>query len=205
MLSLALTRWAQPIDAASADRMNPLVFAARGIVPVGYAALAFTLGVTVGLLLRRTVAAMAVTLLLIVGVQIASPLVVRQWLAQPVTTVSPLQMPKEYGISMSRDGGGMRLQIEPEQRGDWIVSSTVVTASGSEFRGPADTTQCGPEAPRDRETCPKWLDQQNLSHQVVFVPGSRYWNLQWREFGLLIGLTAVLAGFSLWWIRRRLA
>jgi branched-subunit amino acid ABC-type transport system permease component len=59
-------------------------------------------------------------------------------------------------------------------------------------------------APRDRETCPKWLQKQNLSLQVVSVPGSRFWSLQWREFGVLFALTAVLSLFSLWWIRRRL-
>jgi len=72
--------------------MNPLVFAARGIVPVGYAALAFVVGVTTGLLLRRTVAAMSVTLLVIASLQFAAPFVVRPWLAQPITTVSPLQV-----------------------------------------------------------------------------------------------------------------
>ncbi|MEH1164146.1 hypothetical protein V6V47_02020 [Micromonospora sp. CPCC 205539] len=204
VLSLMLSMWAQPIDGASADRMNPLVFAARGIVPVGYAALAFVVGVTTGLLLRRTLAAMAVTLLVIVSLQIAAPFVVRPWLAQPATTVSPLQVDGAYGISMSADTGRMTLHVEPERRGDWVVSSATITSTGAEFRGPADMTQCGPNAPRDRETCPRWLEEQNLSLKVTYVPGSKFWNLQWREVGVLFALTAVLSLFSLWWIRRRL-
>jgi hypothetical protein len=204
LLSLMLTVWAQPIDGASADRMNPLVFAARGIVPIGYATLAFVVGVTTGLLLRRTLAAMAVTLLVVVGLQVAAPFVVRPWLAQPVTTVSPLQVDGEYGISMSPDTGQMTLHVEPDRRGDWVVSSGTITSTGAEFRGPADMTQCGPEAPRDRETCPRWLEKQNLSLKVMYVPGSRFWSLQWRELGALFALTAVLSLFSLWWIRRRL-
>jgi hypothetical protein len=205
LLSLVLTAWARPIDGASADRMNPLVFAARGIVPIGYAALAFVVGVTTGLLLRRTLAAMAVTLVLIVGVQLAAPFVVRPWLAQPVTTVSPLKVDGNYGISMSPDTGEMTLHVEPDIRGDWIVSSTTITSTGAEFNGPADMTQCGPKALSDRATCPKWLEKQNLSLKVVHVPGSRFWSLQWREFGVLFALTAALSLFSLWWIRRRLA
>lgn len=43
-------------------RLHPLVFAARGIVPVGSAAFAFVLGATLGVLLRRTLPAMALTL-----------------------------------------------------------------------------------------------------------------------------------------------
>jgi hypothetical protein len=204
LLSLVLTVWAQPLDAASADRMNPLVFAARGILPAGWAVLAFVAGVTTGLLLRRTIAAMAVTLLLIIGLQIASPFLIRPWLAQPITVITPLDVNARYGLSMSPDTGEMTLQLEPERRGDWVVSTTVVTAAGGEFHGPADMTRCGPEAPRDRETCPAWLAEQNLSQKMTYVPGSAFWTLQWREFGLLIAVAAVLTGFSLRWIRRRL-
>ena len=204
LLSLTLSEWAQPIDGASADRMNPLVFAARGIVPVGYAVLAFVVGVTAGLLLRRTVAAMAVTLLVIVGLQIAMPFVVRPWLAQPVTTISPLRVEGNYGISMSPDTGEMTLNLQPEVRGDWVVSSTTITSTGAEFKGPADTTQCGPKALRDRDTCPAWLEKQNLRLKVLHVPGARFWSLQWREFGVLLALAALLSLVNLWWIRRRL-
>ncbi|WP_328472983.1 ABC transporter permease subunit [Actinoplanes sp. NBC_00393] len=204
LLSLMLSRWAQPIDAASADRLNPLVFSARGLVPVGYAALAFVLGVTVGLLLRRTLAAMAVTLLLVAGAQLAGPLVVRPWLAQPVTSTAPLEVDGHYGISLSPDTGEMQLHVEPDLRGVWILENTVVTSTGAKFTGPADMTQCGPEAPRDHETCPPWLTAQNLSQKLTYVPGEQFWPLQWREFGLLIALTAALSAFSLWWIRRRL-
>ncbi|AGZ46683.1 ABC transporter permease subunit [Actinoplanes friuliensis] len=204
LLSLMLTVWAQPIDGASADRMNPLVFAARGIVPIGYAALAFVVGATAGLLLRRSVAAMAVTLLVIVSIQVAMPFVVRPWLAQPVTTTAPLQVEGDFGISMNPDTREMTIEVEPDLRGDWIVSSTTLTSTGAEFKGPADLTQCGPDAPRDRETCPRWLEGQGLELEVVSVPASKFWTLQWREFGALFVLTAALALFSLWWIRRRL-
>ncbi|MEU7971832.1 ABC transporter permease subunit [Micromonospora sp. NPDC049089] len=204
LLSLVLTEWAQPIDGASADRMNPLVFAARGIVPIGYATLAFVVGVATGLLLRRTLAAMAVTLLVVVSLQIAAPFVVRPWLAQPVTTVSPLQFDGDYGISMSPDTGRMTVHVEPDRRGDWIVSSTTITSTGAEFTGPADMTQCGPRASGGREACQSWLGKQNLSLKVSYVPGSKFWDLQWREFGALFALTVALSLFSLWWVRRRL-
>ncbi|MFE9914455.1 ABC transporter permease subunit [Micromonospora sp. NPDC005553] len=204
LLSLVLTEWAQPIDGASADRMNPLVFAARGIVPIGYATLAFVVGVATGLLLRRTLAAMAVTLLVVVSLQIAAPFVVRPWLAQPVTTVSPLQFDGDYGISMSPDTGRMTIHVEPDRRGDWIVSSTTITSTGAEFTGPADMTQCGPRASGGREACQSWLGKQNLSLKVSYVPGSKFWDLQWLEFGALFALTVALSLFSLWWVRRRL-
>src|SRR5271166_6796027 len=59
LLSLIISWWAGPMDRAitltgnnqgSADfaRLDPLVFGARGIAPIGYAAFAFALGVVVG-------------------------------------------------------------------------------------------------------------------------------------------------------------
>jgi hypothetical protein len=66
LLSLMLTWWSGPVDTALAlksgnsisfIRVGPVLFAVRGIAPVGYAAFAFALGVTAGILIRRTVPA----------------------------------------------------------------------------------------------------------------------------------------------------
>ncbi|MEV4374149.1 hypothetical protein AB0J71_44345 [Nonomuraea sp. NPDC049637] len=62
LCSLAVTWWSAPLDRSAAPGfglMDPLVFGARGVVPMGYAAFAFVLGVTVGMLVRRTLPAMA--------------------------------------------------------------------------------------------------------------------------------------------------
>src|SRR3984885_741359 len=56
------------------SQFNPLAFVTHGITPLGYAAFAFTLGVTAGALIRRTVPAMAVTLAIFAALQIAMPL-----------------------------------------------------------------------------------------------------------------------------------
>src|SRR5688500_11786337 len=81
--SLAVTWWSGPIDKSAASnspgfpRMGPLLFDARGIAPIAYAAFAFALGVTIGRLARRTLPAMAITLVAFTVVQIAMPLLVR--------------------------------------------------------------------------------------------------------------------------------
>jgi hypothetical protein len=204
LVSLMLSRWAHQIDAATGDRITPLVFQARGIVPVGYAALAFVVGVTAGLLLRRTMMAMVVTLLVVAGLQIAMPLLVRPWLAQPVTTVSALDTTQRMGMSFSMDTKEIRLEPFQEIKNAWILSSSVITPAGKTFVGPADTTKCGPEAPNERQTCPGWLGAQHLSQKLTYVPDAKFWTVQWREFGLLMALAFALSGFSLWWIRRRL-
>jgi len=92
LLSLMVTWWSGPFDRIGAGRMDPSIFSERGIVPVGYAAFAFALGVTAGLLIRRTVPAMAVTLAVFAAVVSGFALRVRFHLLPPVRLVSALNM-----------------------------------------------------------------------------------------------------------------
>jgi len=96
-LSLMYGWWAAPIGQAARlapgasfpTGMGPfslLDFDAHGIVPLGYAAFAFTLGVTTGTFIRRSVPAMAVTLAVFAAVQVAMPLGIRPHLFPPVHT-----------------------------------------------------------------------------------------------------------------------
>src|ERR1017187_10339229 len=93
-----ITWWASPIDQAGGfpislgqlGRFSPQLFAARGITPIGYAAFAFALGVTAGVLIRRTVPAMAITLAVFAAVQIAMPIWIRPHLIAPVHAPSAL-------------------------------------------------------------------------------------------------------------------
>jgi len=67
LLSLLVGWWFSPIDRLNLNRMSPSVFGVRGITPIGYAAFAFALGVTLGVLVRRTVPAMALTIVGFLG------------------------------------------------------------------------------------------------------------------------------------------
>jgi ABC-type transport system involved in multi-copper enzyme maturation permease subunit len=73
LLSWAVTAWAHHIDHAKDDRITPLVYGARGIVPIGYAVFAVTLDLTLGMLIRRTVPAMAATLAVYVAAVLSMP------------------------------------------------------------------------------------------------------------------------------------
>jgi ABC-type transport system involved in multi-copper enzyme maturation permease subunit len=202
LLSLLLTRWAHLIDQAAGNRITPLIFPGRGLVPVGYAAAGFVIGVTLGLVLRRTVVAMAVTLMVVAGLQVVAPLVVRPWLAQPISTVTALNVGDLDGIGMNVETGDMHLRVQSSINGAWVLQNTVLGADGKSFVGPADLTKCGPRA--GFETCQEWLKSQNLQVRMAYVPGAKFWTVQWREFGLLVALTTLLSLFALWWIRRKL-
>lgn len=86
VLSLLVTWWAGPIDRVNLDRFTALMFSGRGVVPLGYAAFAFTLGASAGLLIRRTVPAMAATLAAFLAVQIFVPFAIRPHFVAPEHT-----------------------------------------------------------------------------------------------------------------------
>ncbi|GAB3877416.1 hypothetical protein GCM10029964_026490 [Kibdelosporangium lantanae] len=140
--SLVVGWWAAPIDdAASAGgpgffspRIMPQVFSARGIVPMGYALFAFVLGVTVGVLLRRTVAAMAVTLVVFIAVQVLFPAFVRPHLVPPVEQTVSVFSPN--GMSISYDSSGhVREIMVPEPNGVWMVANETIDHDGHAVSG----------------------------------------------------------------------
>jgi hypothetical protein len=129
LLSLMVTWWSSPLDRVNADPF-PL-FDERGIVPLGYAAFAFALGVTAGLLLRRTVPAMVATLVVFAGIRLAVTNWVRPYLFAPlrITAALPL-LPAGNGPTDLAAGNGptdLAAELKPT---DWIVSDQTVNAAG---------------------------------------------------------------------------
>jgi hypothetical protein len=200
LLSWAVTAWAQRPDSAAGDRVTPLVFGARGLVPIAYALFAFTLGVTAGMVVRRTVPAMAATLGVYAAAVAAMPLWLRTHLAPARHETPPLDMAKLDGLLIDRTG---RMLLEPEPvANSWMITNRAVTADGQVFTGPADPTRCGPEMPNG--SCADWVGTLGLRHEVVYHPDSQFWTLQLVESGIFVALAAALAAISFWWLRHRL-
>ncbi len=216
LFSLFLGWWASPIDHAAAigasggfqSRFFPLDFGTRGIVPIGYAAFAFALGVLVGLMIRRTIPAMGITLAVIAAVQIAFPLVVRPHLITPVRGTTALTAANIQGLGISPGSGGAgRIQTvfagPPSMPGAWIISNQVTASSGSTSLGTVpqacQSMQGGPQG------CFTALAQLNLKQLVVYQPANRYWSFQWIETGIYLTVAILLAWGCFWWVRRRLS
>ncbi len=90
LFSLMVTWWSSPLDKVHMDRLSAGAFGQRGIVPIAYAAFAFALGVTLGLLIRRTLPAIAATLVTFTAVRIVVTLWVRGHLIAPLTLTEKL-------------------------------------------------------------------------------------------------------------------
>jgi hypothetical protein len=208
LLSLMMSWWASPITQANAlnttrngssslNRLTPLLFGASGIAPVGYAAFAFALGVTAGVLIRRTLPAMAITLAVFAAVQIVVPNVIRPHLIAPLRSITVLNPAgiNQIGISEHHMTVGAGVNIP----GAWILSNTDIDTAGHPFTGPPTQACLTPNA----SSCSASIGRLHLRQVVTYQPASRYWVFQWYETAIFLAAALVLAGFCIWWIRRR--
>lgn len=209
--SLAVTWWSSPIDktAANFPKMAPLLFDTRGIVPIGYAAFAFALGVTVGMLVRRTVPAMAITLAVFVAVQIAMPLLARPHLLPPTRSTIEITESNLDDFTMGPDRR-IRVSAKPADTGSWVLSSHTVDASGHAVDSippsPSLSPSSRPCAPQQGlSPCLAEITRLGYRQQVTYQPSSRFWPFQWYETGIYTALTLGLAGFCFWRVRQSLS
>ena len=207
-LSLIITWWARPIDRADAlpglgqalpNRFVPLIFGARDISPIGYAIFAFVLGVTAGVLIRRTLPAMALTLAAVAAIQIVMPATVRPHLSPPAHTTTAfdpqlIQRIVIHGDSYMTVAGPVNIP------GAWIITNQTITPTGQPFTGPPPAACLTPT--NSEQPCYAALDQLHLRQRVTYQPANRYWTFQWYETAILLTLAAALAALSTWRIRR---
>jgi len=211
LLSLMTSWWAGPVDRAlplagghvgkglgAFGRLSPLLFGARGITPVGYAAFAFALGVTAGVLIRRTLPAMAVTVGSFVFVQIAWSNWIRSHLITPLANVVPITPAKINSLMISVHH--VRVTAAVNLPGAWILSRRAITPAGRTFTGPV------PRACHTQgiQACNAAIGRLHLKQIMTYQPASRFWQFQWYETAIFLAAALALAAFSFWWVRRRL-
>ena len=223
LLSLMVTWWYSPIDKVTANRFSPASFGLHGFVPAGYALFAFALGATTGLLFRRTLPAMAVTL---VGFIVARFVVagwIRPHFMTPVTKSFGIDPNGAVGFSASPGGSLQFMAGPPNVPNALVVSDSVVNNADQspsaaflqkacpglnqpppDIRGSQAHAAVTANGQRAFQQCITTISTKY--HQVVtYQPGSRFWAFQTYETLLFVALSAALAGFCVWWVRRRLS
>ena len=200
LVSWAASSWSARIDTVQNYRITPMIYGARGIVPIGYALFAFMLGATMGLLLRRATPAMAATLAVYVGAVTSMALWIRAHLSPVLHAVSPLDINQIRGFGIS-DNGVMEVVGGALPNKAWVLTNTTVTTAGQPFVGPASHQYCsnpnqGPHA------CLNWVASLGLRQDITYQPASHFWPLQWTETGIFVALALLLAGFCFWRIGR---
>ncbi|WP_131739974.1 ABC transporter permease subunit [Actinomadura roseirufa] len=209
----ALLTWAaHPVDEASANRFDTILFGARNIAPAAYALFAVTLGTVVGLVVRRAVPAIAVTMAAFIAVQFLVPTMVRPHLVPPKTTTMAMPADAVNRVrSLGSIGGGAVVGgvTLPDEPGAWISgTSALLTADGRPL-GEGRFNACLNSPPKtgaggrfgDTAVC---LGELDLHIEITYQPGDRYWTFQCLEAGFYLLLSGLLAAFGLWRVRHRL-
>jgi hypothetical protein len=212
LFSLMVTWSASPIDTANMNRLLPAVFSERGIAPIGYAVFAVALGVTAGMLIRRTVPAMAVTLAVFTAVQFAMR-AIRPHLIAPVHLISAITAVSGVQLFLPPGSSTAGTTLIPGAPGNlpgaWILSTQTINAAGHIVSGvPLSATgalsvaTCGGGSQYPSHACFAELAKRGYRQLVTYQPAGRFWAFQWYETAIFVALALALAGFCFWWIRR---
>ena len=223
LLSLVVTWWASPLDRAGMNVFGS--FDERGIVPVGYAAFGFVLGVAAGALVRRTLLAMFMTLVVFIAVRIAFRTWARPVLFPQLTRSLPLN-PATTGYGQqgflpfaSLLPGPALEPAPPDIPNAWFTAIGIVNRDGGALTASELARTCPGiggrgaggggfghvRAPQSVVTgmqdCVARVGE--TFHEVVtYQPASRYWPLQWYELAVFLAAAALLAGLCAWRVRR---
>jgi hypothetical protein len=227
LASLLVSWWFAPFDAINKNRFDQSVFTERGIVAIGYTAFAFALGVVAGTLMRRTLPAMAATLLGFVAVRIAFTFWARPHLLASRHALFSLTQGQGVGFIGTPSSVSV-VASPPTIPNAWPISATLVDhahhalstaqlhaelvrycptiASGlpknpgaGATKGPAGSLMGGAF-----DTCLHTLSQ-HLQLLVAYQPSSHYWPLQALETAIFLAAALALIGATIWHIGRRAA
>ena len=205
LLSLMVTWWSAQLDQVNADPFSTLQFGARDIVPIGYAAFGFALGVTAGLLFRRLLPAILtaligiVTLREIVNAWVLPNLMTPFHKLLPITASTPVSVDQTSPDVVSAFENTRGVNIPNA----WVYSVKIVDNAGRTPTTSFLKRACplGNYGPVNARECTASLAAK--FHQLVtYQPQSHYWPMQWYELAIFLGLSTVLGGCCYWRIRR---
>jgi hypothetical protein len=178
-----VTWWSGTLNSLDGNRFDPGKFDVQGIMPVAFAIFGVSLGLAAGAILRRTLPALAVTVVGFVAVRLIIVTYVRPYYESAVKLIQPL----------SKD------QAVPS--GSWVLTRDIVQHGQSvsdKLNFPAECLQ-----PTTRSASDACLTQHGFASLVKFQPASRYWTFQWIETGIYVALAALLVALAVIAVRRR--
>jgi hypothetical protein len=188
-ISALITWWSGPDNALTGDAFEANRFDITDIVPVGYAIFAMALGICAGLLLRRTLPAMAVTLAGFAGVRVVIAQVLRGHYMTPVTVY--------YKLTGSYAPKGSYLSVSQGIVGPNGAPPAGLSSYG--FNGVPVPAVCG-KVIRNPAPC---MAAHGFRWRLTYQPASRFWPFQGIETGIFVVLAAVLLGVAFWVLKRR--
>jgi hypothetical protein len=184
------------------ERFGGGTFDLVGVVPIAYGVTALAIGVAAGTLTRRTLPAIALTLVAFLGVRVGIELVLRPHYMTPVTVTIPFA-----GTDGRPDFPGLPTDIGWTQTLETLDSHGRVLGEGVGFDFPALVEVCpdvppgpGPDTAARLAAC---VERNGVHVLAVYQPADRYWRFQLTEAAIYAVLSIGLIGASAWWLRHR--
>ena len=173
--------WRQPFDGLD-GRMSPSGFEIQGLVVPAYALFALALGVLAGAALRRSLAAMSLTLVVFVAVRLAVAELLR-----------PRYRPPEHET--------MTGLVPGAHARDWVLSNSLVDAVGRHISAAREDLAIL-HAQQARIDPQEYLLSLGWRRALSFQPADRFWTFQAIEAGIFVALAAALLVATVWLVRR---
>jgi hypothetical protein len=172
--------WRSPFDTLE-GRMSPAGFDVEGLVVPAYALFALAVGVLAGLLFRRTVPAMTVTLVVFVATRLA------------VLNLRPHFQEPLHRTAAATD--------TVRQGGDWLLNDTLVDAAGRQITAAREDLAVlhAQHAGIDPHA---YLVTIGWKRAISYQPAGRFWDFQLIEAGIFVGLGAAIVLAAIWFVRR---
>jgi hypothetical protein len=173
-------------------QLSPMVtlFSLRGVAFPAWTVAAFVIGALAGMLIRRVVPAIAVTLAVYAGLAVAADGFLRPHYLTPGATSSANVPGTAWVISQwwTRDGR-------------FAFGGNPPVNLLSQF---CSSPPSGPGKP-SQGTFAQCLAQHGYTMWTSYQPAGRFWPFQWIEGGWLLALSVLLIAATVWLVQRRAA
>jgi hypothetical protein len=162
--------------------MSPAGFDVEGVVVPAYALFALAVGVLAGLVLRRTVAAMSLTLVAFVATRFAV-----------LEFLRPHFLPPLHRSVVATESG--------RRAGEWVLSDVLVDAGGQQITAMREDLAIvhAQQAGIDPH---EYLVTLGWRRTIAYQPPGRFWTFQLLEAGLFVLLAALVFSVAVWYVRR---
>ncbi|MGB8939542.1 MAG: ABC transporter permease [Streptomyces sp.] len=190
VLSAVYNWWWSPVK-MSAQQMewtSGVIFDVTGAMPVAYALLTFTVGVAVGMVLRRTLVSMVVTL----GIVVAIGLV---WDRFRVNLGHVMTVSTDKGV-----GPGAKQPELPAQAVQQGQGTDFLTSSGDRL----DWMTCLDKMDDTKAHTACLESKHVVGWSMDYLPIDQMHTMQWLGTAIMLTLTAAVTTFTILWCRKRL-
>jgi ABC-type transport system involved in multi-copper enzyme maturation permease subunit len=220
--------WKIPAISFSIDTWGYENYEVWSLAAVAYTLFALALGICVGTVLKKTVPAMAVTLVIFVVVRLLIAVYLRPYFLPPVVELVPWSgsggqsVPAQAflikgGETVDRQGNpfdtGNGVCKEPPSSGgslkptpsreNMTMSLMNITLPKRGTGGP-NGSQTGPTNDPLTNAFNQCMKAHGIQTRYIYQPADRFWLFQEIESGIYVVLSALLLAFTFWWTRSRI-